>query len=91
MTKRDSGTDDTLDSDGAAVYDGDEKLQKTLILNLEMPEAEKMSVSLYESKYHDCGFYPDTVMKIQKTGANGENPLSGAAFTIRDGGGRTLS
>ena len=91
VTKRDGGTDDTLDSDGAAVYDNDGRLQKTLILNLEMPEAEKMSVSLYESKYHDCGFYPDTVMKIQKVGASGETPLSGAVFTIRDSNGRILS
>lgn len=52
------GTDDTKDSDGVAVYSADHSaLQKTIILGIEMPEAAKLSVALYESRYHDSGFY----------------------------------
>lgn len=52
------GTDDTQDSDGIATYSTDHsRLEKTVILGIEMPKAEAMSVTLYESKYHDSGFY----------------------------------
>ena len=52
------GGDDTCDSDGIATYsDNKLKLLKTVILNIEMPPVEKMNVALYESKYHDSGFY----------------------------------
>ncbi len=91
-TKRDSGYDDTIDSDGMPVYDeaDPEKLVKTVILNLEMPKAEEMSVSLYESKFHDSGFYPDTLMKLRKVDESGNQPLSDAVFTIRDSRGQTV-
>ena len=49
-----------------------------------------MSVTLYESKYHDSGFYPDTLMKIQKVDDTGR-PLAGALFTVRNGEGEPLS
>ena len=90
-TKPNCGTDDTIDSDGEPVYDENdsEKLLKTVILNLEMPKAEAMSVSLYESKNHDSGFYPNTLMKIQKVNESGES-LKGAIFTIQDAKGRSL-
>lgn len=84
------GGDDTRDSDAVASRDENGKLIKTAILNLEMPKAENMAVSLYESKYHDSGFYPDTQMTLQKVGEGGE-PLTGAIFTIQDGTGATLS
>lgn len=90
-TKQDSGPDDTRDSDGEPVYDNDGKLEKTVILNLMMPKAEEMSVSLYESRHHDSGFYPDTQMKIQKVDETGQNALQGAIFTIQDSGNRTMS
>lgn len=52
------GTDDMKDSDGIATYtDNHATLEKTVILGIEMPKAENMSVTLYESKYHDSGFY----------------------------------
>lgn len=52
------GTDDTQDSDGIATYSTDRSsLKQTVILGIEMPKAEEMSVTLYESKYHDSGFY----------------------------------
>ncbi len=89
-TSTDSGTDDTRDSDAFASRDETGKLVKTLILNLEMPKAENMSVSLYESPFHDSGFYPETKMTLQKVGESVE-ALTGAIFTIQDGSGDTLS
>ncbi len=89
-TSTDSGTDDNRDSDAFASRDETGKLVKTLILNLEMPKAENLSVSLYESRFHDSGFYPETKMTLQKVGESGE-ALTGAIFTIQDGSGDTLS
>lgn len=90
-TVQDCGVDDTLDSDGMAVYDDNGILQKTLILGLEMPEAKDMSVALYESKNHDSGFYPNTLLEIRKVDGSGQNSLQGAIFTIQDASGKTLS
>ena len=89
-TSTDSGEDDTRDSDAFASRDETGRLVKTLILNLEMPKAENMSVSLFESMFHDSGFYPDTQMKLQKVGEKGQS-LTGAIFTIQDDSGETLS
>ncbi len=89
-SKPDCGTDDTLDSDGIPGYDEEDKLQKTVILNLTMPKAEDMSVSLYESKYHDSGFYPDTLVKLEKKDEAG-NSLPGAIFTIQDSKGNIMA
>ncbi len=103
-TEWNCGPDDTLDSDGVPVYGtpeeeeggspeeagGEAKLLKTLILNLEMPKIEDMHVAVYDSKYHDSGFYPDTVIGLRKTDENGRS-LSGAMFTMEDSGGRTLT
>ena len=90
-TKQNIGEDDTRDSDGQPVYEEDGKLKKTVILNIMMPRAEEMSVSLYQSKYHDSGFYPDTQIKIQKVNEKGTAVLQGAIFTIQDSNGRTMS
>ncbi len=89
-TITDSGEDDTRDSDASASRDDTGKLVKTIILNLEMPKAEDMNVSLFESRFHDSGFYPDTKMTLQKVGESGE-ALVGAIFTIQDDSGETLS
>ncbi len=89
-TSVDQGDDDTRDSDAVASRSKEGDLEKTIILNLEMPEAKDMNVSLYESKYHDSGFYPDTQMKIRKVGTDGKN-LTGAIFTIQDSKGETIS
>ena len=56
-----------------------------------MPSIENMFVSVYTSQNHDSGFYPDTVIKIQKTDETGNRNLSGAIFTIRDSKGSLLS
>ena len=59
--------EDHRDSDGIPAYNADRSvLQKTVILGIELPKAEEMSVMKFESKYHDSGFYrrgyelPDT-------------------------------
>lgn len=50
------GNDDMKDSDGIPSPSSG-NLEKTVILGIEMPKAAEMSVTLYESKYHDSGFY----------------------------------
>jgi LPXTG-motif cell wall-anchored protein len=67
--------DDTLDSDAVPTYAADtSNLQQTLITNLVMPEAEDMSVALFESKYHDSGF------DLSPERANFMLPMTGSAF-----------
>ncbi|MFR7475695.1 LPXTG cell wall anchor domain-containing protein [Frisingicoccus sp.] len=55
------GSDDTLDSDGKAVYSADKTcLEKTVILKLELPTAEEMqmkNITEYNSDCNDSGFY----------------------------------
>lgn len=84
------GSDDTMDSDGIATYNDDKsQLQKTVILNIDLPTAEKMNVVLYESKYHDSGFY-ERGYELPNTGGAGTVPytmgglllLTGAAFLL---------
>lgn len=70
----DLGGNDSLDSDATAVYSADKlKLQKTVILGITMPKAEDMSVVLYESKYHDSGFYKRGY-ELPATGGIGTTP-----------------
>lgn len=82
-TGTDCGEDDTVDSDGIPVGITGGKPQKTVIFGIIMPKAVNMVEGLYESKYHDSGFYPDTSIKLQKQDENGGN-LAGAAFTVSD-------
>ena len=90
-SKTDCGSDDTRDSDGVPVYDSDGNLKRTVILNLKMPRAEELSVALYESKFHDSGFYPDTVIHMEKRDETGNRRLTGAVFTIKDSKGSLIS
>lgn len=84
------GSDDTIDSDGIATYNNDKsKLEKTVILDIDMPTADKMNVALYESKYHDSGFY-ERGYELPNTGGTGTVPytmgglllMTGAAFLL---------
>ncbi len=71
----DLGSDDTLDSDGHAVYSDNMTLEKTVILGIELPSAEDMQTILYESKYHDSGFY-SRGYELPKTGGAGTTPYT---------------
>lgn len=65
------GKDDTVDSDGRPTYTADKRrLEQTMILNIEMPEVKEMRSALYESKYHDSGFYERGV-ELPATGGIG--------------------
>lgn len=66
-TSTNRGSDDTMDSDGVAIYSSDRtELERTVILGIEMQKAEEMTYAIFESKNHDSGFYvrgyelPDT-------------------------------
>lgn len=85
------GDNDSIDSDGIPAYKKDDTLDRTLIFEIEMPKAEEMGVAVYESKFHDSGFYPDTVLKLQKTDEAGTKNLEGAIFTIKDSKGKEIS
>lgn len=82
-TGTDCGEDDTVDSDGIPIGITGGKPQRTVIFGIVMPKAVNMVEGLYESKYHDSGFYPDTSIKLQKQDENGGS-LAGAAFTVSD-------
>ena len=79
------GSDDTIDSDGIATYNNDKsKLEKTVILDIELPTAEKMKVVLYESKYHDSGFY-ERGCELPNTGGAGTVPYTTGGFLLLTG------
>lgn len=84
------GTDDTLDSDGIATYSSDHsRLEKTVILGIELPTAENMSVTLYESKYHDSGFY-EKGYELPNTGGPGTTPYTIGGTLLLAGAGLLL-
>ena len=65
----DEGSDDTLDSDAAALYSGVSPyaLVRASIVGIDMPRAEDMATVQFNSPYHDFGVYlgasvPDTGM-----------------------------
>lgn len=84
------GTDDTKDSDGIATYtDNHATLEKTVILGIDMPTAENMSVTLYESKYHDSGFYEKS-HELPNTGGPGTTPYTTGGLLLLTGAGVLL-
>ena len=90
-TEWNCGEDDAMDSDGVPAYTKDGQVEKTVITNIQMPEAKDLSVALHESKFHDSGFYPDTEITIHKTDETGTRRLSGAIFIVKDAAGRQIS
>lgn len=84
------GTDDTKDSDGIATYTVNHAtLEKTVILGIDMPTAENMSVTLYESKYHDSGFYEKS-HELPNTGGHGTTPYTTGGLLLLTGAGILL-
>lgn len=85
------GTDDTKDSDGIATYTDDRAtLNKTVILGINMPKAEDMQVTLYESKYHDSGFYEKS-HELPMTGGPGTTPYTMGGLLLLTGAGLLLA
>lgn len=84
------GNNDTQDSDGIATYSDDRsRLEKTTILGIEMPKAEDMQVVLYESKYHDSGFY-EKGHELPETGGSGTTPYTIGGLLLLTGAGLLL-
>lgn len=76
------GDNDEKDSDGVPIYSGNPKvLEKTVILGIEMPEADEMQTSLYESKYHDSGFHSKGY-ELPDTGGHGTISYSLAGLLL---------
>lgn len=59
-TQENVGTNDTIDSDATA-QEQDGKLVSARIEGIEMPEAKKITVQTYESRYHDLGLYASQI------------------------------
>lgn len=84
------GTDDALDSDGKATYANDRSaLEKTVILGVELPTAEEMNVTLFESKHHDSGFY-EKGHELPETGGSGTIPYIAGGLVLAIGAGLSL-
>ena len=84
------GMDDMKDSDGIATYTVNHAtLEKTVILGIDMPTAESMSVTLYESKYHDSGFYEKS-HELPNTGGPGTTPYTTGGLLLLTGAGVLL-
>lgn len=80
------GSDDSQDSDGIATYSADRsKLERSVILGIEMPKAEDLSVVLYESKHHDSGFYEKS-HELPMTGGYGAIPYTIGGLLIINAG-----
>ncbi|MGN0494481.1 MAG: hypothetical protein ACI4F7_12600 [Acutalibacteraceae bacterium] len=76
------GSNDALDSDGIATYSNDKsQLQETVITGIQMPKAEEMKVVLYESKYHDSGFY-ERGYELPKSGGAGVEIYTAGGFLM---------
>lgn len=74
------GEDDTLDSDGIAVYKEDRsELLRTYILNIKIPAAADGYT--YESKCNDSGFY-ERGYELPKSGGKGTDAYTFLGLTI---------
>lgn len=76
------GEDDTLDSDGIAVYTNDRSaLEYTLITGIVMPAAADMESYTHESKNNDSGFY-ERGYELPKSGGKGTDTCTYLGLTI---------
>lgn len=75
LTDKDTGEDDSVDSDATSADDGG------YISEIVLPELENMTESTFVSEHHDTGLVRHTEMVIRKETASGEF-LSGAELSI---------
>lgn len=77
------GSNPALDSDGEPTYDSESsELLQTISIDIALPEAKDMKVALYESQYHDSGFYLDgTPFSFTKVDDE-KKGLAGAEFKL---------
>ena len=72
-TQKNVGTNDTIDSDATA-QEQDGKLVSAVIEGIEMPEAKKITVQTYESRYHDMGLYASQInIPVEKVWDDNDN------------------
>ena len=72
-TQANVGTNDTIDSDAAA-QEQEGKLVSARIEGIEMPEAKKITVQTYESRYHDLGLYASQInIPVEKVWDDNDN------------------
>lgn len=72
-TQANVGTNDTIDSDAAA-QEQEGKLVSARIEGIEMPEAKKITVQTYESRYHDLGLYASQIsIPVEKVWNDNDN------------------
>lgn len=79
-----AGSDETIDSDGSPAYNpNSHMLVQTVIKGIFLPAAEQMTGTLFESKYHDSGFYETIGYSFTKIiGTDTSKPLKGAEFVV---------
>ncbi len=84
------GGDDTQDSDGIAAYaDDSDTLDQAVILNITMPQEEDIQGNLYESQYHDTGFY-ERGYELPVTGGSGTSSYTLEGLLLLTGAGILL-
>ena len=89
-TQENVGTNDTIDSDATA-QEQDGKLVSARIKGIEMPEAKKITVQTYESRYHDLGLYASQInIPVEKVwddnnNQDGKRPNSVTVTLYADG------
>lgn len=72
-TQANVGANDTIDSDAAA-QEQEGKLVSARIEGIEMPEAKKITVQTYESRYHDLGLYASQInIPVEKVWNDNDN------------------
>ena len=84
-TQANVGTNDTIDSDAAA-QEQEGKLVSASIEGIEMPEAKKITVQTYESRYHDLGLYASQInIPVEKVwnDTNDQDGLRPQSVTVK--------
>ncbi|MCD8338196.1 MAG: Cna B-type domain-containing protein [Lachnospiraceae bacterium] len=94
LTIRNSGTDESVNSDAAAtiIRTDETVLENAWISDISMPVLDEMYAYLYESGNLDAGFVElSASLTIIKTEQGTGTPLGGAVFTLQDTEGKYLT